>query len=396
MPLPTPFHTRTTAVMESQEWRNWSGYIAASLYEPTHEREYWAIRNSAGLIDVSPLFKYEVTGPDAVRLVDRVMTRDISKCRVGQVMYSPWCDEHGQTIDDGTIARLAANHFRLTAADPSLRWFQDVGYGLDAQVVNVSTDLAALALQGPNSRAILKQIVRGMDLDKLKYFWLADGTVDDFPITITRTGYTGDLGYELWLRPEFAERLWDCLMDAGWAYGMLPVGIVPLDMVRIEAGMIMLGVDYVSSHLAVIESQKSSPYELGLGWAVKLAGGDFIGRRALIAEKAKGSEWTFVGLQVHWTDLERLFGEEDLPPKVAGRPSRAAVPVYKNGKFIGQMTSHTFSPILKQYIGIATIYSPYAQEGSLVDVEVTVEYKRKVAKATIMKTPFFDPPRKRS
>ena len=396
MPLPTPFHTRTAPLMESYEWRNWAGYIAASLYEPTHEREYWAIRNSAGLIDVSPLFKYEVTGPDAVRLVDRIMTRDITRCRVGQVMYSPWCDEQGQVIDDGTIARLDTNHFRLTAADPSLRWFQDVGYGLEAQVVNVTTDLAALAIQGPNSRAILKQIVRGMDLDKLKYFWLAQGMVDDFPITVTRTGYTGDLGYELWLRPKYAERLWDCLMEVGQAYGLLPAGIVPLDMVRIEAGMIMLGVDYISSHLAVIESQKSSPYEIGLGWAVKLEAGDFIGRRALIAEKARGSEWAFVGLQVHWTDLERLYGEEDLPPQVAGRPSRNAVPVYKNGKFIGQMTSHTFSPILKQYIGIATIYTTYANEGSLVDVEVTVEYKRKVAKATIMKTPFFDPPRKRS
>jgi aminomethyltransferase len=185
-------------------------------------------------------------------------------------------------------------------------------------------------------------------------------------------------------------------MDVGMSYGLLPAGIVPLDMVRIEAGMIMLGVDYVSSHVAVIESQKSSPYELGLGWAVKLDGGDFIGRRALLAEQARGSEWAFVGLQVHWTDLERLYGEEDLPPKVAGRSSRAAVPVYKNGKFIGQMTSHTFSPILKQYIGIATIYTPYVQEGGVGDVEVTVEYKRKMAKATIMKTPFFDPPRKRS
>ncbi|MCP4422210.1 MAG: aminomethyl transferase family protein, partial [Chloroflexi bacterium] len=284
MPHPTPFHSRTMPLVDSYEWRDWAGYIAPSLYEPSHEREYFAIRNSAGLIDITPLFKYEVTGPDALRLVDRAMTRNINKCHVGQVMYSPWCDEKGKVIDDGTIARLDNNHFRLTAADPSLRWFQDVGYGLDAEVVNVSQDYAALALQGPNSREILKQVVGGIDFDKLRYFRLAQGTVDGFPITVTRTGFTGDLGYELWIRPNHAEKLWDMLMEAGAGYGILPVGMVVLDIVRIAAGMLLIEADYISSHSAIIESQKSSPYEIGLGWAVKLDGDDFIGRRALAAE----------------------------------------------------------------------------------------------------------------
>ncbi|MCP4415752.1 MAG: aminomethyl transferase family protein, partial [Chloroflexi bacterium] len=297
----------------------------------------------------------------------------------------------------GTIARLDNNHFRLTAADPRLRWFQDVGYGLDAKVINVSQDYAALALQGPNSREILKQVVDGIDFDKLRYFRLAQGTVDGFPITVTRTGFTGDLGYELWIHPNHAERLWDMLMEAGAGYGILPVGMVVLDMVRIEAGMLLIGVDYVSSHSAIIESQKSSPYEIGLGWAVKLDGDDFIGRRALAAEKENGtSEWAFVGLELDWMELERLFAEEDLPPQVAGRASRDAVPVYRSGKFIGQMTSHTFSPILKQAIGIGTVYTRFAEIGAQVDVEVTVEFKRKLAKATIVKTPFFNPMRKRA
>jgi glycine cleavage system T protein (aminomethyltransferase) len=397
MPFPTPFHSRTMPLVDSYEWRDWAGYIAPSLYEPSHEREYFAIRNSAGLIDITPLFKYDVTGPDALRLVDRVMTRNIKKCRVGQVMYSPWCDEKGKVIDDGTISRLDDNHFRLTAADPSLRWFQDVGFGLDAQVVNVTQDFAGLALQGPNSRAILAQIVEGIDFDKLRYFWLAHGTVDGFPIMITRTGFTGDLGYELWVRPPHAERLWDRLMEMGANYGMLPAGMVALDVVRIEAGMLLIGVDYVSSHQAIIESQKSSPYEIGLGWAVKLDGDDFIGRRALIAEKEQGtSEWGFVGLELDWRGLEQLYANEDLPPQVAGRASRDAVPVYQNGKFVGQMTSHTFSPILKQAIGIGTVYPRFATIGSQLDVEVTVEYKRKLVKATVVKTPFFNPKRKRA
>jgi aminomethyltransferase len=395
MILPTPFHSRTADLCESHEWRNWSGYLSAGLYEPSHEREYYAIRNSAGLIDVSPLFKYEVTGPDALRLVDRLLPRDVTKCHIGQVLYSPWCDEDGKVIDDGTIARLAENQFRITAADPSLRWFQDVGYGLDAEVRDVSAELAALALQGPLSRAILKEVVEGVDFDALPYFYLAQGSVDGFPLTVTRTGYTGDLGYELWVRPEYAERLWDCLLDRGSRYGLLPAGIIALDMARVEAGLIMIDVDYKSSHKALIEAQKSSPYEIGLGWTVKLDAGDFIGRRALRAEKARGSTWAFVGLEVAWVDLERLFGAVGLPPQLPRRASRSPVPLYKGNRQVGQITSHTFSPILKKYIGIGNVLTPFAAPGSRVDVEVTVEYSRELAPATVVPTPFFDPKRKR-
>lgn len=404
MPLPTPFHTRTSAACESYEWRNWSGFLSAGIYEMSHDREYYAIRNSAALIDVSPLYKYEVTGPDAARLVDRVVTRDVTKQRVGQVYYTPWCDAHGKVIDDGTVSRLDANHFRITSADPNDRWFQDVGYGLNATVSNVTDDLAALAVQGPLSRAILEQVVGGVDFSKLAYFHLAQGQADGFPVTVTRTGYTGDLGYELWVRPEYAERLWDCLVERGSGYGVLPTGMMALDIARIEAGLIMIAVDYVSSHHAVIESQKSSPFEIGLGWAVSRSKGDFIGRRALLTEREKGSTWGFVGVQYDWNALEHLFAEEDLPPRVAGRASRSAVPVYESGNsgqtgqssgHIGQITSHTFSPILKQYIGIGTLLNPHARLGEYVDVEVTVEFKRKLCPATVVKTPFFDPPRKK-
>ncbi|MCA9932945.1 MAG: aminomethyl transferase family protein [Ardenticatenaceae bacterium] len=395
MPIPTPFHERTAPLCESYDWRGWSGYLAASLYEPSHEREYYAIRNSAAAIDISPLFKYEISGPDAVRLVDRIITRDVTKCRVGQVLYTPWCDEDGKVVDDGTVARLAENHFRITAADPNWRWFEDVGFGLDAQVADVSQELAALAVQGPNSRAILKEVVTGIDFERLGYFRLAHGTVDGVSLTVTRTGYTGDLGYELWIRPSHATHLWDRIFEAGQRYGLLPAGMVALDIARIEAGLLLIEVDYKSAHYAVTEAQKSSPYELGLGWAVALDGADFIGRKALRAEKKRGPVWSFVGLEIDWVHLEQLFAKVDLPPQVARRAVRTAVPLYKNGKQIGQATSQTFAPILKKYIALGQVLRPHAVIGSQIKLEVTVEYKREQVNATIIKTPFYNPPHKR-
>ncbi len=396
MPIPTPFHSRTSALCESWEWRNWSGYLAAGLYEPSHEREYYAIRQSAALFDISPLFKYEITGPDAAKLVNRIITRDINKCAVGQVFYTPWCDDAGKVIDDGTVSRLAENHFRMTAADPNLGWFELCGLGLDATIKDVSTDLAALALQGPSSRKILKEVVTSVDLDTLWYFRLVPGKFDGLPITITRTGYTGDLGYELWVTPQHAESLWDMLMDKGHGYGITPAGIIALDIARIEAGLLLIEVDYISSHKALIEAQKSSPFEIGLGWAVSLDKGDFVGRRALLAEKKRGSKWAFVGLDIDWPALEKLYGTVGLTPRLTGRASRMPVPVYnKSGKQIGQATSSAFSPILKKYIALATIESQYTTHGMQVNMEVTVEYVRKQAPATVVKTPFFEPERKR-
>jgi aminomethyltransferase len=396
MPIPTPLHPRTAPLNSNQDWRDWAGYLTASLYDPAHEREYYAIRNAAALIDVSPLFKYEISGPDALAVVDRLITRDATRCRVGQVLYTPWCDEDGQVIDDGTVARLAEDRFRLTAADPNYRWFDDVAYGFDARVENVSESLAALSLQGPNSREVLRGAVSAVDFDALHYFHLANGLVETVPVTVTRTGYTGDLGYELWIPAESALAVWDRLMERGQAYGLLPVGMVAMDIARIEAGLLLIEIDYKSSQHAQIEAQKSSPFELGLGWAVALDAGDFIGREALRAEKARGPEWTFVGVEVSWTDLEKLYAAEDLPPQVAGRASRQAAPLYRNGRQVGQLTSHTFSPILKRYIGIGTVRSEHAAVGTALQVEVTVEYQRKKARGTIVRTPFYDPPHKRS
>lgn len=396
MPVPTPFHSQTERLNKSHAWREWSGYLAASTYEAIHDREYYAIRNAAALIDVSPLFKYEIRGPEAERLVNRILPRDISRCQVGQVMYAPWCDDDGWVIDDGTISRLAPDRFRITAADPNLAWFQDCGHGMDIEVRDVSTELAALAVQGPKSREVLKTVLDGVDLDELKYYRLAEGRLGDIPVTITRTGYTGDLGYELWVAARDADQLWQVVMHAGSGYGVLPAGMVALDIARIEAGLLLIEVDYKSSRKALIEGQKSNPVELGLGWTLDFKNGNFVGRKALEQAKMRGPKWQLVGLQVKWQSLEALYAAADLAAQVAGRASREAVPVYKGVRQVGQATSHTFSPILKQYIAIATIEATHADPGTQVEMEFTIEYVHHKARATVVQMPFFDPPRKRS
>ena len=397
MLLETPFHPRTATLCHHRRWRNWSGYAIALSYEPSHEYEYYAVRSGAALFDISPLRKYEITGTDAAALVDRIVTRDAADCPEGRVLYSPWCDEAGKLIDDGTIQRLGADRFRITAADPCLRWFQDCALGMDAGVRDISLELAALALQGPTSGDVLAALVTGVDIASVPYFGLAEGSVGSIPVTITRTGYTGDLGYELWVHPEHALDLWDALMETGRGYGIAPAGLDALDVARIEAGLLLKEVDYVSAWTALIESRKSSPYEAGLGWAVQpRPGRDFVGRRALEREAAEPSKWAFAGLEVDWPRIERRFASVGLPPLVAGRASREPVPIFAAGTQVGFVTSSTFSPILKKYIALATLQRDFARPGGRVDFELTVEFVRHEVPATVVKTPFFDPARKRS
>ena len=397
MLLETPFHLRTAALCKSRRWRNWSGYASALSYEPGHEYEYYAVRSGAALFDVSPLRKYEITGPEAAPLVDRVVTRNAFDCAEGRVLYTPWCDEAGKLIDDGTVQRVSADTFRITAADPCLRWFQDCALGMDATVRDISRDLAALALQGPTARDILAQLVTGADIASLPYFGLTEGSVGPVPVTITRTGYTGDLGYELWVRPGHALVLWDALMETGRGYGLAPAGLDALDVARIEAGLLLKEVDYVSAWMALIESRKSSPYEAGLGWAVQpCPGRDFVGSKALAREAAKPSQWAFAGLEVDWPRIEQRFASVGLPPLVAGRASREPVPIFAAGTQVGFVTSSTFSPILKKYIALATLQRDFAKPGTRLDFELTVEFVRHEVPATVVKTPFFDPARKRN
>ena len=393
MPVGTPLHDRTLALCESLNYREWSGYYAVSAYEAHHEHEYNAIRNAAALIDVSPLFKYLVRGRDALRLVDRIITRDATKLAPGQVCYTPWCDEHGRVIDDGTVSRLDDDLFRWTAADPSLRWFRQNAIGLDVQIEDVSERIAAIALQGPTSARLLRGVADA-DVDDLKYFRVTRGAIAGARVDISRTGYTGDLGYEIWMDAADAVRVWDALMDAGRRFDARPAGMLALDVARIEAGLLLIDVDFFSSRKALIPSQTYSPYEMGLARLVTLDKGRFIGQQALREEHARGHARQVVGLEIHWPDVERLYERLSLAPTVPAVASRAAVPVYRSGRQVGKATSTTWSPVLKKMIAIATVDRPHYAEGTLVDVEVTVEAARHQVPATVVRTPFFNPVRK--
>jgi aminomethyltransferase len=392
----TPFHSRTSLLCEGSNWRRWAGYTVASSYELLHDREYFAIRNSAALIDVTPLFKYRIDGPDAEKLLNRVITRDVRKLKVGQVFYTPWCDEQGKMLDDGTLHRLDEGTYRMTAADPTLRWLSDNAFGLNVNIVDESEEIAGLALQGPTSRDILKQVVTGINLDALKYYRLAHGELAGMPVTISRTGYTGDLGYEIWIRTQDAEAIWDCLIEAGRGYQITPAGILALDIARVEAGLFMVEVDYVSSRHALIEAQKSSPFEMGMEWAVDFNKGNFVGRKALIEESKHRPEWRFVGIEMSWPSLERAYAEHGLPPRLTATAWRTSIPIYVEGLQIGYASSGCWSPLLKKNLALAHLKAEYSTPGTPVDIEITVEHQRRTAQATVVKTPFFDPERKRS
>jgi aminomethyltransferase len=394
MPVGTAFHERTFQLCESLNYREWSGYYAVSSYEPHHEHEYNAIRNAAALIDISPLFKYRVSGKDATRLVDRIITRDMRKVSVGQVIYTPWCDEHGKVIDDGTVSRLAENTYRWTAADPSLRWFTQNSAGMDVQVEDISESTAALALQGPTSGRLLKSLVAATEIENLKYFRVTKGTIAGVPVEISRTGYTGDLGYEIWVAAEQALNVWDALMDAGRAFDIHPAGMLALDVARIEAGLLLIEVDFNSSKKALIEDQKYSPFELGLGRLVHANKNRFIGQAALLAEQKRGSAREIVGLEIEWPEVERLYENVGLPPAVSAIASRVAVPVFNDDTQVGKATSSTWSPTLKKMIALATVNRLYTKVGTQLEFEITVEAKRHRVRARVVKTPFFNPKRK--
>jgi len=367
----------------------------ASSYDVLHDYEYHAIRNAAGLIDVSPLFKYDVRGQDALRLVNRVITRDAMKCAVGQAIYTCLCDAEGKVIQDGTVFRLAEDHYRFHLADPGLRWLKLNAVGMEVSIQEVSEQVAALALQGPNSLRILQQVVDAK-LGQLRFFRFTFANISSVPAIISRTGYTGDLGYEVWVASEHAERVWDVLMETGQHFGIRPAGMLALDVARLEAGFILLEVDYIGMEKALNASQQYTPFEIGLGWTVDLKKEHFVGLRELRKETERGASRQVVGLEIDLRDYEHLYQQVGLPPQIPLTAWRSAVPVYKETRQVGHATTGAWSPILKKYIALATVGKQYVEPGTRVDFEVTVEYRRKTVSATVVKLPFFDPPRKRA
>lgn len=378
--LRTPFHSRIAPLCRTNLWERWSGYTTVTLFYSETE-EYFAIRNTASLYDISPMIKYRLSGRDAARVANRLMTRDISRCAVGQAFYSPWCNGAGKVIEEGTIFRLGENDFRVNCAEHQLTWFEASAYGFDATVTDVTQEIAGLALQGPSARLVLRDF--GLrDIDKLGYFRLADFQVDGLELTVSRTGFTGDLGYELWVSPQDAETSWDRLMEAGNVHGLRTIGSRVLNTARIEAGNILINVDYVAANRALRESQTRSPFGLALDWAVNFKKDHFNGRQALLAERAAGGP------------PKRLVGLD-----IQGRRAATGAYLYDGRKEVGQVTSATWSPILKKNVALATIDARYAMPGRQLMADIY--YMKEITQARIEATArvvdhhFFRPSRRR-
>ena len=396
MSVGTAFHPRTSQLNTKMAWGEWSGYFAAAVYADFHDIEYNAIREQAALIDVSPLYKYLVTGPDAARLVDRVMTRDVAKLAVDRVFYTPWCNEDGKVIDDGTVARRGEHEFFWTSADPSYRWLALNAAELDVVIEDVSEEVAGVALQGPRSREVLEAATR-RDWADVAYFGHRRSEIGGVDVHVTRTGYTGDLGYEVWVPAEAAVEVWDALWEAGGPHGIRPAGIRALDVSRVEAGLILIEADYTSARHAISQEQTYSPFEIGLGRLVDFGKASFVGRHALeIEQRGGGPARRLAGLELDWGGIEALHARHDLPPAVSPLVNRDAVPVYAGGRRVGRATSITWGPTIKKMVGFGSLPPTLSAPGSRVFVEWSVEGERHQVAARVAELPFLELERKRS
>jgi len=392
----TAFHPRTSELNTKLSWGEWSGYLSAQVYADFHDIEYNAIREQAALIDVSPLYKYAVKGPDAARLADRVMTRDVSKLRIDRVFYTPWCNEDGKVVDDGTVTRRSENEFFWTAADPTYRWFALNAAELDVEIEDVTERIAGVALQGPRSRAILEASTR-QDWGDMKYFGHRRTEIGGVDVNVTRTGYTGDLGYEVWIPVDAALEVWDELWSAGEPHGIRAAGINALDVSRVEAGLILIEADYTSARHAISQEQMYSPFEIALGRLVDLGKSNFVGRHALELEQRRGGPpRRLAGLDLDWSGIEAMYTKHDLPPMVSALVQRAPVPVYREGDQVGRATSIAWGPTIKKMVGFGSLPPALARPGTRVSVEWSVEGERGLVGATVVELPFLDLERKRA
>ncbi|MFZ9729799.1 MAG: aminomethyltransferase family protein, partial [Candidatus Limnocylindrus sp.] len=350
MTLETPFHTRTAELNQARRWRKWSGFFIADSYFPAHDLEYHAIRFSAALFDVTPMCKYRVSGPDAAKLVDRVITRRVDRIKPMRAIYTPWCDHDGRVLDDGTVALLADGSYFWTAAEPQHGWLDAASEGLNVTIEDLTERLCALSLQGPCSRDVLSGAV-GRDMSDLPFFGRADVSIAGVPVSISRTGYSGDLGYELWIPFEQGLPVWDALIKSGENYTLRVAGMEALDVARLEAGLIMAGVDYHSSRTARHPSLAVSPYEIGMDRLVDLDKPSFIGKRALMDEVASGGPANrLVGLELDLNVFEDAYLDLGYAIEHPLRAWRHVTPLTRKGETIGRATSGTFSPLLKRSI----------------------------------------------
>ena len=396
MTLETPFHPRTAELNQARRWRKWSGFFIADSYFPAHDLEYHAIRFSAALFDVTPMCKYRVAGPDAAKLVDRVITRRVDRIKPMRAIYTPWCDQDGRVLDDGTVALLADGSYFWTAAEPQHGWLDAASEGLNVTIEDLTERLCALSLQGPCSRDVLSGAV-GRDMSDLPFFGRADVSIAGVPVSISRTGYSGDLGYELWIPFEQGLPVWDALIKSGENYTLRVAGMEALDVARLEAGLIMAGVDYHSSRTARHPSLAVSPYEIGMDRLVDLDKPSFIGKRALMDEVASGGPANrLVGLELDLNVFEDAYLDLGYAIEHPLRAWRHVTPLTRKGETIGRATSGTFSPLLKRSIALGFLPAKHAAVGSSVGIEWQIEETRQQIPATVVPLPFLDLPRKRS
>lgn len=393
----TPFHPRTSSLNETGLWSHWSGYLAADQYQMSAKFEYFALRNAVGAIDTSPLHKYRIEGKDAERYLSGFLIRDIRKCRPGQAHYTLWCDDDGWVVEDGVILRLSENEYLLTAARPNQSYLQNLAGGYSVEIEDVSDAHGALAVQGPNALAVLAGLAP--EVEDLGYFHLTPAKIGNASVIISRTGYTGDLGYEIWVERADALDVWDAVFEAGRPYGMIPCGQTSLLMTRIEAGLVLIDVDFHSSRFAWNDDQRTTPHELGMGWMLRGLESDdrsFIGRRAIEREMAEGtSRWKTVGIMVDWVDWDRTHNQRGLVPPKDHTPEHGGRMVYDDSlQRIGYTPSFAYSPILQRHIGITRIRPEFAAPGTKVGLEVTIDHRYEVVDAEVTRLPFFNPPRK--
>lgn len=394
MPVGTPFHSETSKRCISLFYKEWAGYHAVNSYLTSLDSEYFAIRHAVAAIDVSPLYKYRIYGEEACEYLSYVTSKDMAKVRDGRSTYLCWCDDQGYLIDDGTISFLDGEYI-VTAAEPMYSWFNRLAQRYPTvKVEDISSDFGALSIQGPYSRDYLAQF--DAKVADLKFFGNLNTSIDNIPVRISRTGYTGDLGYELWVASADAAKVYQALFSAGHSYGLLPCGLDAMDVARIEAGFIMNGVDYFSAHHCLVDHRKNNPYEVGLGWTIQLDRKPFLGQAALAKIKQQGPEKMTVGLDIDWEEVEKAFNKFDLPPEVCPHPWRDGRPVYdQSEEWLGQATSGAWSPILKKYLALAQLPTAFCRPGQEVRFEMTVEYRRVTVPAIVCELPFYNPARKR-
>jgi aminomethyltransferase len=393
----TPFHPRTSAANQTGLWSHWSGYLATDRYQMSDKFEYFAIRNSAGVIDTSPLYKYRITGSDAERFLAGVLARDIRKCRPGQAHYTLWCDNDGYVVEDGVILRISDDEFLLTAAEPNMAYLQDLVGPKSVEIEDVSDEIGALALQGPYALEILKQLAP--EVEGIGYFHLTPAKIGNAAVTISRTGYTGDLGYEIWVDRDDALDVWDALFEVAGPYGVVPCGQTSLLITRIEAGLVLIDVDFYSSRYAWNDDQRTTPHELGMGWMFRDLETDdraFIGRAAIERElRDATSRWKTVGIMVDWQAWDRLYNSRGLVPPKDHTPEHGGMMLYDEDlNRIGYTPSFVYSPMMQRHIGIARVRPEFGTNGTRVGLEVTIDHKYDVVDANVTRLPFYNPSRK--